>query len=73
MDDLEDYNYVNQSAMDSIPEAEDKQRFELLDHCMNALFSEHEKTAVYNIVKSILNLGNVDFEETHIPGRGDAS
>ena len=68
--DLDDYHYVNESAMDAISEEDDAKALSLLDKCMNVLFeSESEKDAVFSIVASILNLGNVEVEETHIPGQ----
>ena len=51
---------------------EDLENYEVLDHCLDYMgFEQDEKLFIWSNLASILNLGNIKFEETYIPGKHD--
>ena len=51
---------------------EDLENYEVLDHCLEYMgFEQDEKLFIWSNLASILNLGNIKFEETYIPGKHD--
>ena len=59
---VEDYHYVNQSDVQTIPDVDDVAEFELTLQCMrNVHFSDPEIVQILDAVVAILNLGNVGF------------
>jgi len=60
--DIDDYHYVNQSDVQTIPDVDDVAEFELTLQCMkNVHFSDQEIVQILDVVVAILNLGNVEF------------
>lgn len=59
---IEDYHYVNQSDVQTIPDVDDVAEFELTIQCMkNVHFNDQEIVQILDVVVAILNMGNVEF------------
>lgn len=72
LEDRENYSYLANSYLDAIPEEEDKFGYKIMKNCMKVLnFTDDEYNDIIDIVVGILNLGNVEFNDTHIAGQGD--
>ena len=72
LENIENYTYLANSFIDAIPEEEDKLGYNILKNCMKVLgFTDEEFNEIIDIVVGILNLGNIEFEENYVPGKGD--
>lgn len=71
---IRDYNYVNQSGLESLPDVDDAKEMQLTIACMqNINFSPELIEQAVNIVVAILNLGNITFEDRHQAGKGSCA
>lgn len=63
--DIDEYHYVNQSDVQTIPDVDDVAEFELTLQCMrNTHFTDQEISQILDCVVAVLNLGNVEFGVT---------
>lgn len=61
--DIEDFQYLNQSGCDTIPNASDKEGFEEILEGLQALEIDDEETnQLFRITTAVLHLGNINFE-----------
>ena len=69
---MENYHYLNQSGVYKVKDVDDGEDFRLTIQCMkNIGFIEQEIHEVIDIVVSILNLGNINFEVLTKSAKGD--
>ena len=60
--DIDDYHYVNQSEVQTIPDVDDVADLELTLQCMkNVHFTDSEIVQILDAVVAVLTLGNVEF------------
>jgi myosin heavy subunit len=70
----EDYAYLRNSFIDAIPEEEDQMGWKIMQNWMKVLgFTNDEYNEIIDLVVGILNLGNIQFGEEYIGGKGDHS
>ena len=69
---IENYTYLADSFINGISEEEDLLGYNIMRNCLSVLgFTDTEYNEIIDLVVGILNLGNIEFNESYIVGKSD--
>ena len=69
---IENYTYLANSFIKGIQEEEDRLGYSIMRNCLGVLgFSDTEYNEIIDLIVGILNLGNIDFNESYVVGKSD--
>ena len=72
LEEIENYKYLASSFIDGIPEEEDNLGYSIMKNCLGVLgFSDTEYNEIIDLIIGILNLGNIEFDESYVVGKSD--
>ena len=69
---IDSYTYLKNSCIDGVSKEDDEREYYNLKDCLKVLgFTDDKFKEITDLIIGILNLGNIEFDETYIKGKGD--